>query len=152
MALSRIKNSLDNRQLDFKPLKLGNLYSKRDWGYAKDYVYGMWLMLQQDEPDDYVLATNETHSIKEFVNLSAEFLGIELEWIGDGENEKAWSNGVVIVDDERYYRPAEVDVLLGDYTKAKTKLGWEPEVKFKELVEIMTSSDSKPYNKIKEKK
>ena len=144
MALSRIKNSLVNRELDFKTLKLGNLYSKRDWGYAKDYVYGMWLMLQQDEPDDYVLATNETHSIKEFVNLSAQFLELDIKWVGEGKNEKAYCNGVLIVEiDERYYRPAEVDVLLGDYTKAKEKLGWEPKVKFKELVEIMIKHDIK---------
>lgn len=148
MALSRIKDSLNRRELDLKPLKLGNLYSKRDWGHAKDYVYGMWLMLQQDEPDDYVLATNETHSIKEFVNLSAKFLGLELKWVGEGKNEKAFYNGILIVEiDERYYRPAEVDVLLGDYTKAKEKLGWEPKVKFEELVEKMTLSDSKAYNK-----
>ncbi len=147
MALSRIKHSLNNRELDFKPLKLGNLYSKRDWGHAKDYVYGMWLMLQQDEPDDYVLATNETHSIKEFVNLSAQVLGLELKWVGEGKNEKAFFNNVLIVEiDERYYRPAEVDVLLGDYTKAKDKLGWEPKVKFEELVERMTLSDNEAYN------
>ena len=144
MALGVIKNYLDHRKFDFPTLKLGNLYSKRDWGYAKDYVYGMWLMTQQDEPDDYVLANNETHSIKEFVDLAALECGMELKWVGEGINEKAWFAGHLIVEiDERYYRPAEVDVLLGDYTKAKKKLGWEPKVKFEDLVKIMMSHDIK---------
>lgn len=143
-ALGVIKNYLDHGRFDFPTLKLGNLYSKRDWGYAKDYVYGMWLMLQQDTPDDYVLATNETHSIKEFVNLAALECGMELKWVGEGANEKAYFDGMVIVEiDERYYRPAEVDVLLGDYTKAKTNLGWEPKTKFNELVKIMMKHDIK---------
>lgn len=143
-ALGVIKNYLDHGRFDFPTLKLGNLYSKRDWGYAKDYVYGMWLMLQQDTPDDYVLATNETHSIKEFVNLAALECGMELKWVGSGLDEKAYFNGMVIVEiDERYYRPAEVDVLLGDYTKAKTNLGWEPKTKFNELVKIMMEHDIK---------
>jgi GDPmannose 4,6-dehydratase len=144
MALGVIKNYLDHRRFDFPTLKLGNLYSKRDWGYAKDYVYGMWLMTQQDVPDDYVLATNETHSIKEFVNLAALECGMELKWVGEGVNEKAYYEGNVIVEiDERYYRPAEVDVLLGDYTKAKEKLGWEPKVDFENLVKIMMNHDIK---------
>ena len=143
-ALGVIKNYLDHDATDFPTLKLGNLYSKRDWGYAKDYVYGMWLMLQQDTPDDYVLATNETHSIKEFVNLAALECGMELKWVGEGVNEKAYFDGMVIVEiDERYYRPAEVDLLLGDYTKAKDKLGWEPKTKFNELVKIMIHHDIK---------
>jgi GDPmannose 4,6-dehydratase len=144
MALGKIKKALTNKT-DFQTLKLGNLYSKRDWGYAKDYVYGMWLMTQQDTPDDYVLATNETYSIKDFVNQAVLECGIEIDWIGEGVNEKAVTkDGKVIVEiDERYYRPAEVDVLLGDYTKAKEKLGWEPKVKFKELVKIMIHHDTK---------
>lgn len=143
-ALGVIKNYLDHGATDFPTLKLGNLYSKRDWGYAKDYVYGMWLMLQQDKPDDYVLATNETHSIKEFVNLAALECGMELKWQGSGKDEKAYFDGMVIVEiDEKYYRPAEVDVLLGDYTKAKEKLGWEPKTKFNELVKIMIKHDIK---------
>lgn len=143
-ALGVIKNYLDHGATDFPTLKLGNLYSKRDWGYAKDYVYGMWLMLQQDKPDDYVLATNETHSIKEFVNIAALECGMELKWQGSGKDEKAYFDGMVIVEiDERYYRPAEVDVLLGDYTKAKEKLGWEPKTKFNELVKIMIKHDIK---------
>jgi GDPmannose 4,6-dehydratase len=142
IALSKIKKALSDNA-DFETLKLGNLYSKRDWGYAKDYVYGMWLMTQQDTPDDYVLATNETHSIKEFVNLAALECEIDIYWIGEGVNEKAITKeGKVIIEiDQRYYRPAEVDVLLGDYTKAKEKLGWEPKVKFKKLVKLMMLND-----------
>jgi GDPmannose 4,6-dehydratase len=143
IALGKIKKALIDKT-DFQTLKLGNLYSKRDWGYAKDYVYGMWLMTQQDTPDDYVLATNETYSIKDFVNQAALECEIDIDWIGEGVNEKAIVDGKVIIEiDERYYRPAEVDVLLGDYTKAKEKLGWEPKVKFKELVGIMMRNDIK---------
>ena len=145
MALAVIKKYLEHGHNDFPTLKLGNLYSKRDWGYAKDYVYGMWLMTQQDIPDDYVLATNETYSIKDFVNQAVLECEIDIDWIGEGVNEKAVTkDGKVIIEiDEKYYRPAEVDVLLGDYTKAKEKLGWEPKVKFKELVKIMTENDKK---------
>jgi GDPmannose 4,6-dehydratase len=144
MALASIKLMLDSG-LKPESLKLGNLYSKRDWGYAKDYVYGMWLMLQQDEPDDYVLSTNEAHSIKEFVNLAANECGIELIWNGEGKNETACNKqGLILVEiDEKYYRPSEVDVLVGDYTKAKEKLGWNPKVKFEELVKIMMEHDIK---------
>jgi GDPmannose 4,6-dehydratase len=146
IALTKIKKALVGKT-KFETLKLGNLYSKRDWGYAKDFVYGMWLMLQQDNPDDYVLATNQTHSIKEFVNLAALECGMELEWIGEGVNEKAWFEGNIIVEiDERYYRPAEVDILLGDYSKAKDILGWEPKVDFRKLIKIMMENDKK--NKI----
>jgi len=144
IALGKIKKAL-NDKINFQTLKLGNLYSKRDWGYAKDYVYGMWLMTQQDTPDDYILATNETYSIKNFVDQAVLECGIDIDWIGEGINEKAVTkDGKVIIEiDEKYYRPAEVDVLLGDYTKAKSKLGWEPKVKFKELVKIMMKSDIK---------
>jgi GDPmannose 4,6-dehydratase len=144
IALAKIKKSIDNVD-DFQTLKLGNLYSKRDWGYAKDYVEGMWLMLQQDKPDDYVLATNETHTIKEFVELACKECGWNINWVGDGVDEKGvLDNGLTIIEiDEKYYRPAEVDVLLGDYSKAKRVLGWEPKVKFEELVNIMIKSDLK---------
>ena len=144
MALAKIKKSIDGVD-DFQTLKLGNLYSKRDWGYAKDYVEGMWLMLQQDNPDDYVLATNETHTIKEFVELACKECGWNINWVGDGVDEKGiLDNGLTIIEiDEKYYRPAEVDVLLGDYSKAKRILGWEPKVKFEELVNIMMKSDLK---------
>lgn len=123
---------------------LGNLDAKRDWGYAKDFVYGMWLMLQHSEPDDFVLATNETHSVREFVEEAAKHLGFELEWRGEGLNEKGIDKktGKTIVEiDPKYFRPAEVDVLLGDYTKAKNALGWEPKTKFKELVKFMVDED-----------
>jgi GDPmannose 4,6-dehydratase len=145
MALAKIKNHLDNGNLDFPVLKLGNLYSKRDWGYAKDYVEGMWLMLQQDSPDDFVLSTGETHSIKEFIELACKECGWNINWIGDGVNEKGLlDNGITIIEvDEKYYRPAEVEILLGDSTKAKTDLGWEPKVKFEELVRIMMEHDIK---------
>ena len=153
MALSKIINSRNNNT-EFETLKLGNLYSKRDWGYAKDYVYGMWLMMQQDNPDDYVLATNETHTIKEFVNLAAKEGGLDIEWIGSGVDEKAVTKidrQVIIEIDEKYYRPAEVDTLLGDYKKAKEVLGWEPKVKFGELVKIMMMHDIKNIYKTNEK-
>ncbi len=145
MALAKIKKYLDNGDLDFPVLKLGNLYSKRDWGYAKDYVEGMWLMLQQDKPDDFVLSTGETHSIKEFVELACKECGWNINWVGEGVNEKGvLDNGVTIIQvDEKYYRPAEVEILLGDSTKAKNDLGWEPKVKFEELVRIMMEHDIK---------
>ena len=147
MALAKIKLFL-NKGEDFQTLRLGNLYSKRDWGYAKDYVEGMWLMMQQDKPDDYVIATNETHTIKEFVELACKECGWNINWVGDGVNERGiLDNGITIIEiDEKYYRPAEVDTLLGDYSKAKNVLGWEPKVKFEELVKIMMKSDLKKIN------
>ena len=132
LALGEIKRCLDKGQ-DFPKLRLGNLYSKRDWGYAKDFVYGMWLMLQQETPDDYVLSTNETHTIKEFVELACKECGWNLTWQGEGENEKGLVDGLVIVElDKKYLRPSEVDLLIGDYTKATSVLGWKPKVKFAE--------------------
>ena len=137
-GLVRIKLGLDQK------LYLGNLDAKRDWGYAKDYVEGMWLMLQQSEPDDYLLATNETHSVREFVEEAARNLGINLVWQGQGIEEKGidQDTGKIIIEiDPKYFRPAEVDLLIGDYSKAKNKLGWEPKVKFKELVKIMAEAE-----------
>ena len=127
-------------------LYLGNLEAKRDWGYAKDYVEGMWLMLQQDKPDDYILATNETHSVREFVEEACKLIDIDLVWQGEGVDEKGIDRktGKVIIEiDPRYFRPTEVDLLRGDYSKAKEKLGWEPKTKFKNLVKIMMESDLK---------
>lgn len=138
LGLSRVKLGLQEK------IHLGNLDSKRDWGYAKDYVHGMWLMLQHKEPDDFILATNETHSVREFIEETAKVLGIDLVWKGKGLNEKGIDRktGKTIVEiDPRYFRPAEVDVLLGDHSKARKKLGWKPSVKFKELVKIMTEHD-----------
>jgi GDPmannose 4,6-dehydratase len=127
-------------------LHLGNLDAKRDWGYAKDYVDGMWRMLQQNKPDDYVLATNECHTVREFVEEACRLLNIDLVWEGEGLEEKGISkkDGKAIIQiNPMYFRPSEVDVLQGDYSKAKTVLGWEPKVKFKELVKIMLENDLK---------
>ena len=123
-----------------KVLYLGNLNAKRDWGHAKDYVEAMWLMLQQDEPDDYVIATGEQYSVKDFINEAAPYFGFNLEWLGEGEDEIAIDKATkktVIAIDPKYFRPAEVDSLLGDATKAKEVLDWEPKTSFKELVEEM---------------
>ena len=131
---------------EMKKLYLGNLDAKRDWGYAKDYVEGMWLMLQQDKPDDYILATNETHAVREFIEETCKLLDFDLEWEGEGINEKGIdkkSGKTIIEIDPIYMRPAEVDILQGDYSKAKEKLGWKPKVKFKELVKIMVESELK---------
>ncbi|NOZ74845.1 MAG: GDP-mannose 4,6-dehydratase [FCB group bacterium] len=154
-----------------KKLFLGNLDAKRDWGYAPEYVEAMWLMLQQPEPEDFVIATGETHSVREFAEEAFRYFGIELEWQGKGSEEKGIISridpeiiarredmrrtdlgfqkstlqvGDVVVEvDPRYYRPTEVDILVGDPSKAKEKLGWEPRVKFKELVKIMVEADWK---------
>ena len=123
---------------------LGNLNSKRDWGYAKDYVEGMWRILQYKQPDDFVLATGETHSVREFVELSFKHLDIEIEWKGEGVDEKGFDKktGKVLVEvDPRYFRPTEVDLLLGDPSKAKRELGWTPSTKFADLVKMMVLSD-----------
>ena len=123
-----------------KVLYLGNLNAKRDWGHAKDYVEAMWLMLQQDEPDDYVIATGEQYSVRDFVNEAAPYFGFKIEWMGEGEDEVGldWNTKKsIIAINPRYFRPAEVDSLLGDATKAKEVLGWEPKTSFKQLVEDM---------------
>jgi GDPmannose 4,6-dehydratase len=133
-------------------LYLGNLQAKRDWGFAPEYVECQWLMLQQDKPDDYVIGTGESHSVKEFVEYGFKYAGIELDWQGDGLSEKgiirslkSLTNlkvGDVLVEiDSHYFRPAEVDFLLADVSKAKEKLGWEPKITFKELVKIMVDGD-----------
>lgn len=127
-------------------LSLGNMDAKRDWGFAGDYIEGMWRMLQQDEPRDYVLATNETHTVREFVELAFAEVGIEIEWKGTGEEEKGYDKktGRLMVDvDSRYFRPAEVELLWGDATKAETELGWERKVSFRKLVEMMVDEDMK---------
>lgn len=137
-AVARIKLGLQ------KELRLGNLDSKRDWGYAQEYVEAMWLMLQQDEPDDYVIATGETHSVREFVEAAFKNLGIDIEWSGKGVDEKGIdkaSGGVLVRIDPEFFRPAEVDLLIGNSEKAKKKLGWSPKTTFKELVGIMVEHD-----------
>ena len=121
-------------------LYLGNLNAKRDWGHAKDFVKAMWLMLQQDEPDDYVIATGEQYSVRDFVDEAAPIFGMKIEWRGEGKDEFGYdlSTGKTVIRvSDRYFRPAEVESLLGDATKAKEVLGWKPEITFKELVEDM---------------
>ncbi len=139
-AVARIKLGLQDR------LELGNMEAERDWGHAADYVRAMWLMLQQDEADDYVIASGETHKVREFVELAFKCLGIEIEWKGSGVEEEGFDKrtGRTIVSvNPRYFRPAEVDKLLGNARKAWKALGWEPEISFKELVERMVISDLK---------
>lgn len=125
-------------------LYLGNLNAKRDWGYAPDYVKGMWIMLQQDKPDDFVMATGETHTVREFCELAFRELDIDIVWKDEGGNEKGIDRktGKVLIEvDPRYFRPTEVDILVGDATKAKNVLDWKPRVKFNELVKIMVKVD-----------
>lgn len=125
---------------------LGNLDAKRDWGYAPDYVEAMYLMLQASEPDDYVVATGENHSVREFIEIATEVAGIDIVWQGVGLEEKGIDRhtGKVIIEiDPKYFRPTEVDILLGDYSKAREKLNWQPKILFKDLVKIMMSSDLK---------
>ena len=133
-GLSRISTGEQN------VLSLGNLDARRDWGHARDFVEAMWLMLQQDEPDDYVIATGVQYSVRDFVNEAAPYFGMNIEWMGEGLEEVGYdwnTKRPVIRVDERYFRPAEVETLLGDPSKAKQKLGWEPKTSFKELVEDM---------------
>jgi GDPmannose 4,6-dehydratase len=159
-AIARIRYGLQDK------LYLGNLEAKRDWGYAGDFVEAMWLMLQQEKPDDYVIATGETHSVREFVNLAFFHAGIELEWKGSSISEKgivksSTSNlspqtsglkiGDVLIEiDTRYFRPLEVEFLQGDASKAKRNLNWEPKVRFKELVKIMVDADIKNLEELKQ--
>ncbi|SMG30068.1 GDP-mannose 4,6-dehydratase [Dethiosulfovibrio salsuginis] len=143
-AVARISLGLQDK------IYLGNMDAKRDWGHARDYVEAMWLMLQQDTPDDYVVATGETHSVREFVELSFKEVGIPIEWRGTGVDEVGFdpSTGKVLVEiDPRYFRPTEVELLLGDPTKAKELLGWERRVTFPELVKEMVSHDLDLFKK-----
>lgn len=125
-------------------LFLGNLEAKRDWGYAKDYVEAMWMMLQKNTPDDYVIATGETHSVREFVERASSLLGMKIKWEGNNLKEKGIDENTgkeIINIDEKYYRPSEVDLLLGDASKAKDKLGWQTKVKFNDLVRLMVEAE-----------
>lgn len=129
-----------------RTLYLGNLDAKRDWGFAGDYVKAMWLMLQQEGAEDYVIATGQTHSVREFVELAFEKIGIDIEWQGKGISEKgvdAATGKIMVEVDARYFRPTEVDLLLGDATKAKEKLKWQPEVSLAEMVDLMVTEDIK---------
>jgi GDPmannose 4,6-dehydratase len=144
LAAAKIKLGLQ------KQLTLGNLHSKRDWGYAPEYCDGMWRILQQDRPDDFVLATGETHTVQEFIQEAFSQLDIPLEWRGSGENEQGVDkNGNVLVAvDPKYYRPTEVELLIGNAKKAEEQLGWKPKTTFKELVCLMVKSD---FEKVKQR-
>lgn len=123
------------------PLSLGNLDAKRDWGYARDYVEGIYMMMQHDQPDDYTLATGSTHSVREFVELAFGHVGVNVVWEGEGVHERgidASTGQVVVVVDKKYYRPIDIEALVGDYSKAHNTLGWQPKTSFPELVRIMT--------------
>jgi GDPmannose 4,6-dehydratase len=138
-ALARIKLGLQ------ETLYLGNMDAKRDWGHARDYVEAQWLILQQDQPEDFVIATGVQYSVREFVDAAAKELGIEIEWRGSGVDEKGYdkSGKLIVAVDPRYFRPTEVETLLGDPTKAKQKLGWTPKTTFAELVSEMVREDLK---------
>ena len=139
-ALARIKLGLQER------VHLGNLGAKRDWGHARDYVEMQWLMLQQETPEDYVIATGEQHSVRDFVNFAAEEVGIKIRWEGNGVDEKGYNvetGQCVVAIDPRYFRPAEVETLLGDASKAKRQLGWTPQTSFRDLVSEMMREDLK---------
>jgi GDPmannose 4,6-dehydratase len=136
--ITRGLSSISTGQQDI--LYLGNLNAKRDWGHAKDFVEAMWLMLQQDEADDYVIATGVQYSVREFVEVAAPYFGMKIEWMGEGLDEVGYdwnTKKAVIKVNPKYFRPAEVETLLGDASKAKEKLGWEPKISFKQLVEDM---------------
>ncbi|XP_043461389.1 GDP-mannose 4,6 dehydratase isoform X1 [Leptopilina heterotoma] len=141
----KITRSIAKIQLGLQDaLVLGNLDSKRDWGHAKDYVKAMWLMLQQSVPEDFVIATGETHSVKEFVEAAFEYVGRTIKWEGQGLNEvgiDVKTGDVLVRVDPKHFRPTEVDLLLGDASKAKSQLGWEPTVSFKDLVKDMMDAD-----------
>ena len=146
MAASRIALGMQEK------LYLGNLSAKRDWGHAKDYVEGMWRILQQEKPADYVLATGTTTSIRDFVSMTFKELGIEITWQGEGVNEKGIDKktGKVLVEvDPKFFRPAEVELLLGDSTKARTQLGWKPTYDLSALVKEMVAEDLKLARKEK---
>jgi GDPmannose 4,6-dehydratase len=143
-GIARIKNGLQDKVV------IGNLDAKRDWGYAQEYVEAMWLMLQQDKPDDYVIASGETHSVREFVELACEAAGFNVVWKGKGVKERGIDKGtgkVVVEVSSEYFRPTEVDILLGDCSKAKEKLGWQPRTKFQDLISIMVEADIKRVEK-----
>jgi len=139
-GIVRIKNGLQDK------IVLGNIDSKRDWGYAQEYVEAMWLMLQQEKPDDFVIASGETHSVREFVELACKTVGFDIVWKGKGLEEKGIDKktGKALIEiSSKFFRPAEVDILLGDCSKARERLGWQPRTKFQDLVSIMVDADIK---------
>lgn len=139
-----IQESVKSSTWTLKPLELGNLNAKRDWGHAKDYIEAMWLMLQQKTPDDFVISTNETHSVKDFINECMEQIGCSkhVKWVGEGLDEKLLLNEIpLVVVNSKYFRPSEVNILLGDSSKAKEKLNWKPKYNFKDLIKDMISHE-----------
>ena len=141
MAMAKIKQGMQ------ESLSLGNLDAKRDWGHAKDYVEAMWLMLQQEKPEDYVIATGKQHSVRQFIEEVAKHLDMEITWQGSKENEVGlWNGKSIIKVNPKYYRPTEVETLLGDATKAKQQLNWQPKISFEELVAEMVRLDLKALN------
>jgi GDPmannose 4,6-dehydratase len=139
-ALARIQHGLQDKMV------LGNLNARRDWGYAPEFVEAIWLMLQQPQPDDYVVATGETHTIREFIESAFQCVGIDIDWTGKEVNEKGVDRktGKVLIEvDPEFFRPAEVDLLLGKPQKAREVLGWKPRIKFSDLVQIMVEADLK---------
>jgi GDPmannose 4,6-dehydratase len=143
-AIAKIKYGLQDK------LYLGNLNAKRDWGHAKDYVEAMYLMLQQDKPEDYIISTGKDYSVREFCEIACQKAGINLEWSGEGINEKGINtenNKIIIEVDKKYFRPTEVNKLLGDNTRAKNELGWSPRISFEEMVTEMVESDLKDAQK-----
>jgi len=143
IGLSKLSNNyqlVQNKKQLVPPVSLGNMYSKRDWGYAPDFVEAMWMMLQQEKPENYVIATGETHTIKEFVDEAIKYTPFagKVQWVGEGIEEKLMYNNIILIEiNPKYYRPAEVEHLVGDAYKAKTELGWKPSTTFHELVRKM---------------
>jgi len=144
--IAQIKKSIEQGK-QFSPLELGNIYSRRDWSDAEDFIEGVWKMINQEYPKDYVLASGETHTIKEFINYCLDIAGINGSWVGEGLNEQFISDKTetIIKINKEFYRPAEVDLLLGDSTLARQELNWEPKINFQELVKKMFESD---YNSV----
>lgn len=142
-GIARIKLGLPQRETGKDYLELGNINAKRDWGYSKDYIEAMWLMLQQDKPEDFVISTGKNHSVREFIEAAAKVIEIKITWRGDGIYEEGFDqNGKkIIAINEKFFRPREVNILLGDSTMAKEKLGWKPKTNFEELVKLMVEAD-----------
>lgn len=139
--IAKIKNAIDNGY-SFEPLQLGNIYAKRDWSHAKDFVKGIWLMLNQPEPKEYILASGETHTVKEFINQTLNYFNLDGFWENQGIEEKyLHKNKIIIEINSNFYRPAEVDLLLGDATNAKKNLNWSPKISFTNLVKEMAQND-----------
>ena len=140
--IAKIKKDLDLKKDFIEPLELGNIYAKRDWSHAKDFIHGIWLMINQNSPEEYILASGTTHTVKEFIEKALGFLGIHGQWNGEGLEEKYVSNQKILVKiNPKFYRPAEVDLLLGNSTKAKENLNWQPKISFEDLVKEMVQFD-----------